>query len=279
VSILSIFVALLAVTLGPIASTSAQDASAAASPEATAGCTANLGLVRSTKACVAIVHASPDAPAVDVYLNGEVAVTALVPGSATPFLELPAGDYLVQVVPAGGTVEEALITVDPLTIVAARAYEVVALGVVAPSGSSSEIEAAAEIRGVVFDVTTYAVPSSGADLPRSWVRIVHAIPYGKAIDAALIAGDVAMPLAEDLEFGSAGDYLESPAGTYRLTVSATWGENLLDEPAVEIAPDAATTVYVVMGATGTTRLDLLVVTTAAARLPAPEATTAATPTA
>ena len=128
-------------------------------------------------------------------------------------------------------------------------------------------------------MTTYALPASGADLPRSRVRIVHAIPYGKAIDAALIAGDVAMPLLDDLEFGTAGDYLETTAGTYRLTVSATWGENLLDNPAIEIAPDAVTTVYVVMGATGTTGLDLLVVTTAASRLPAPDATPAATPTA
>ncbi|MDQ3094986.1 MAG: DUF4397 domain-containing protein, partial [Actinomycetota bacterium] len=90
---LSIALAMLAMLPGPIASTSAQDATPAASPEATADCTADLGLVRSTKACVAIVHASSDAPAVDVYLNGAIAVTALAPNSATPFVELPAGDY------------------------------------------------------------------------------------------------------------------------------------------------------------------------------------------
>ena len=62
----------LAVTSGSTRPTFAQDGSPAASPEAAADCTANLGLVRSTKACVAIVHASPNAPAVDVYLNGAV---------------------------------------------------------------------------------------------------------------------------------------------------------------------------------------------------------------
>lgn len=270
----SIFLALLAVTSGPIAPTSAQDTSPAASPDAAADCTANLGLVRSTKACVAIVHASPDAPAIDVYLNGEVAVTDLAPGTATPFVELSAGDYLVQVVPTDGTVDQAVITVDPLTIEATRAYEVVVLGELVDMRAGE-----VELRAAVFDVTTYAVPASGAGLPGSRVRVVHAVTGGKAIDAALIGDDVATPLADDLEFGTAGDYLEVPAGTYRLTVSATWGENLLDEPSVGIAPDAVTTIYVVMGATGTTGLDLLVVTTAASRLPAPDATPAATPTA
>lgn len=250
----------------------AQDASPVASPEA--DCTADLGVVRSTKACVAIVHASPDAPAVDVYLNGEVAVTALVPNSATPFVELPAGDYLVQIVPTGGTADQTVITVDPLMIEAAKAYEVVALNDLVDVQTGEE-----ELRAAVFDVTAYAVPAAASGRPATRMRIVHAVTGGKAIDAALSADDIATPVVDDLEFGNVGPYLETPAGTYRLTVSATWGETLLDEPELALAPDSVVTVYVVLGATATTGLDALVVTTAASRLPAPEASPVTSPTA
>lgn len=262
---LPVLVASLCAGVAPRAA--AQDASPTASPRASADCTADLGVVRSAKACVAIVHASPDAPAVDIYLDGALAVTALEPNSATPFVELPAGDHLVQVVPTGGTVDQAILTVDPLTVEPARAYEVAVLGYVV------EIEAA------VFDVTSYAVPASGAGLPQTRVRIVHAVAGGKAIDAALIGDDVARPIADDLEFGTAGDDLEVPAGTYRLTVSTTWGDDLLDEPALVVPPDSVVTVYFVLGATGTTGMDALVVATAASRLPAPGATPGASPTA
>jgi len=262
---LSVAVAMLAILPGLIRSTSAQDASPATSPEAIVDCTANLGLVRSTKACVAIVHASPDAPAVDVYLNGEIAVTALAPNSATPFVELPAGDYLVQVVPTGGTVDQAVITVDPLTIEATRAYEVVALGNVA------------EITAAVFDVTTYAVPASGGNLPQSRVRVVHAVPGGPNVNVALIADDVAARAARALPFGEAGDYLEAPAGTYRVSVTAEDGTAILDVPAFDVPADSVVSVYVVANPDGT--VGLLPVVTAASRLPAPDATPAATPTA
>jgi hypothetical protein len=222
-------------------------------------------IVRSTKACVAIVHAAPDVPAVDVYLNGELAVSALASNSATPFVELPAGDYLVQVVPMGGTVDQVVITVDSLTVEAAKAYEVVALGNVA------------EITAAVFDVTTYAVPASGAGLPQSRVRVVHAVPGGPNVDVALIAGDVAAPAARALPFGSAAEYLVAPAGTYRVSVTAEGGVAILDVPAFGVPGDSIVSVYAVGNADGT--VGLLPVVTAAARLPAPDATPAATPAA
>ena len=268
----SIVVALMAMVPGPAHSAAAQDASPAASPEA-ADCTANLGLVRSTKACVAIVHASLDAPSVDVYLNGEVAVTALAPGSATSFVELPAGDYLVQIVPAGGTADQAFITVDPLTLEPAKAYEEVALGALVDTGPATETRVA------VYDVTTYAVPPSGAGLPQARVRVVHAAGEGKPIDAALIADDIAVPLADDLEEGADAAYAERPAGAYRLTISAFWGELLLTVPEVMLEADTVTSIYVVWAPAEPSGLDVVIVTTAASRLPASEATPGASPTA
>ena len=52
-------------------------------------------------AMVRVLHASPDAPAVDVYVNGEVAVEGAEFKALTDYLTLPAGDYNVEIKPAG----------------------------------------------------------------------------------------------------------------------------------------------------------------------------------
>src|SRR5215218_3770928 len=49
---------------------------------------------------VRVVHASPDAPAVNVVVDGQPVAENLAFGSATEYLDLPAGDHQVQVVPA-----------------------------------------------------------------------------------------------------------------------------------------------------------------------------------
>jgi hypothetical protein len=52
---------------------------------------------------VRVVHMSPDAPAVDVLVNNQRAVTNLAFRSASPYAALPGGTYNVQVVPTGQT--------------------------------------------------------------------------------------------------------------------------------------------------------------------------------
>jgi len=54
------------------------------------------------KAGLRVAHASPNAPAVDVLVDGDVAVGGLAFGSVTDYLELDAGEYEVAVEPAGG---------------------------------------------------------------------------------------------------------------------------------------------------------------------------------
>jgi hypothetical protein len=44
------------------------------------------------QARIRVVHASPDAPNVDVWVNGAVAVSNLAFNDATDYIALPAGD-------------------------------------------------------------------------------------------------------------------------------------------------------------------------------------------
>ncbi len=59
---------------------------------------------------VRIAHFSPDAPAVDIYLNGmKSPLTGLEFPNVTAWVEVPAGSYNVAVVPSGATINEAAI--------------------------------------------------------------------------------------------------------------------------------------------------------------------------
>jgi hypothetical protein len=60
-------------------------------------------------ASVRIAHFSPDAPAVDVYVDGEVAVEGLQFTEVTELIEMPAGTYSIAVAPAGTSLDDAVL--------------------------------------------------------------------------------------------------------------------------------------------------------------------------
>ena len=50
---------------------------------------------------VRVLHASPDAPAVDIYANGAEILSDVPFGGISAYLEVPAGEYQIQVFVAG----------------------------------------------------------------------------------------------------------------------------------------------------------------------------------
>lgn len=78
---------------------------------------------------VRVAHLSPTAPAVDIYVNGEMAVGALAYKSVTDYLALEGFEFAVQIVPAGGTLADA-VTPEPImvTFEGAGYYTVAAVG-------------------------------------------------------------------------------------------------------------------------------------------------------
>jgi hypothetical protein len=208
---------------------SAFGVSAQSTPEAMApavACAEALGIGEAGSACVNVVHASPDAPAVDVYVNDEVAIPALAFGTASGFVALPAGDYNVKVAPAGTSAEEAVIDAD-VTLDADVAYEVAAVGLVA------------DIAPAIFPVDLSSLEST----EESSVRVIHASPDAPAVDVAVTGGDV---LVENLEFPNASDYLVIPAGSYDLEVRPTGTEDVaLALAGTEIPAGAAISVYAI----------------------------------
>lgn len=191
-------------------------------------------------ATVRVVHASPDAPAVDVLVNGERAITNLAFGSATPFVALPAGEYDLQVVPAGGEAADAVIDAPGVALEGGQAYQVAAVGLLAD---------------IAPQITTVDLSPVADDEAR--IRVVHASPDAPAVDIAVTGGDV---LFGGLEFPNAGDYAAVPAGSYDLEVRPA-GETdvVLPLPGVELEAGTVYDVFAI-GQVGDGTLNVLVLT-------------------
>lgn len=152
----------------------------------------NAATAHADEAQVRVVHASPDAPAVDIYVNGEVAIEGLEFGSASDPTMLPAGEYQVQVAPAGTSADAAVIDAT-LTLEGGIAYDVAAVGLL------SEIQA-----------QVYTLDLSTIDDGKARVRAVHASPDVPAVGVAVADGPV---LFQGAEFPNAIDCADVDAGT------------------------------------------------------------------
>lgn len=151
-------------------------------------------------------HAVPDAPAVDVLVNGSVAVPGLEFGEVTGYLELPEGEYDVAINVAGTTT-----TVDSFEVeLDGEDYTAAATGNLEPEGEDPG-----------FDLDVFQDKLGVLDDGQGRVRVYHLSPDAPAVDVA-VAGDDDEPglsLARDIEFGEAGEDVEVPAGEYPVAVS------------------------------------------------------------
>ncbi|HPC83797.1 MAG TPA: DUF4397 domain-containing protein [Thermoanaerobaculaceae bacterium] len=171
---------------------------------------------------VRVVHASPDAPPVDVWVNGAPAFTNVAFEQITTFAAVPAGTYSVKVVPAGAT-SPVVIEAD-LDLAASTDYTVIATGRLA------------SIAPVILTATPGA-PQAG----QAWVRFFHASPDAPAVDIAVTGGPVLFP---NVAFRNGTDYLPVPAGTYNLEARVAGTANVaLAIPGVTLADGGVYTAY------------------------------------
>ena len=155
---------------------------------------------QSGNAMVRVVHASPDAPAVDVYVDGAKVLTNVPFFTASDYLPLPAGEHRFQVTPTGKPASDAVIDAKA-TVNAGKAYTVAATGQVA------------SIKATIL-ADNLAAPAAG----KAHVRVVHASPDAPAVDVKVKGGAA---LISNLPFGKASDYLPVDAGSYNLEVVPT----------------------------------------------------------
>jgi hypothetical protein len=155
------------------------------------------GVYAQSEAQVRVLHASPDAPAVDVYVDGDLTLENVPFFTASQYLSLPAGSYQIQVTPTGESPDAAVIDAEA-TVEGGMAYTIAATGLVA------------NIQPTII-VDDLSAPADG----QAKVRVYHFSPDAPAVDVRLADGTV---LISSLAFPDASEYLEVPAGSYDLQV-------------------------------------------------------------
>lgn len=147
---------------------------------------------------VRVVHAIPDAPPVDVAVDGAKQLDEFTFGSVSPYVDLRKGSYDVTVTGGGTTVFD-----QELTVEANTDYIVAATGTL-------DTEDDADPALVPFIDDNDPAPADAAR-----VRAVHLSPNAPAVDVAVAGGPA---LIEDIEFREASEYIEVPGGDYTLAI-------------------------------------------------------------
>ena len=152
-----------------------------------------------SKAMVRVLHASPDAPAVDIYINDEVVDgwTNVPFGTLSDYLAVAADTYNVKVYATGDTTTPVIDT--DLKVDAGRSYTIAASGLLADDS----------LKAYPF----LDDPNLQAD--KALVRVVHLSPDAPAVDVAPDGGAALIP---NLEFPNATDYAALAPGSYDLEV-------------------------------------------------------------
>ena len=145
-------------------------------------------------ALVRVVHASPDAPPVDVFVNGEASgVENFAFKNTTGYLELPAGTYSFAVAPAGAGFSEALpITLDA-ELASDGAYTAVAHGY---------LDTSIESNG--FAITPFVNDLTAPNTDTFKIQVVHAAAASgfATVDVWNITDpDNAVPLIPGFNYG------------------------------------------------------------------------------
>jgi hypothetical protein len=144
---------------------------------------------------VLVIHASPDAPAVDLLVNNTVVASGLMFPNNTGYLAVPAGTPNVKVRVAGTT---ATVIDANLPITANTSYTVIAA------------DSVARLAPVVL-TDNLSAPAAG----KAHVRFVHLSPNAPAVDIALRGGAVVF---SNTAFKASTPFTPLDAGTYNLEV-------------------------------------------------------------
>jgi hypothetical protein len=161
-----------------------------------------------------VAHMSPDAPAVDVYVDNETAVSGIEYGEVTDYVATTPGEHAVTITAADN---RSAVVFDGTVPFMPGDYTVAATGEVGENASQP-------FAPLILDDNATA-PGENA----SAVRVVHVAPDAPAVD--ITVNETGNALVDDLAFGNATDYVEVPAGEYTLDVRPATANN--DGPIVE----------------------------------------------
>jgi hypothetical protein len=150
-------------------------------------------------AMVRVLHASPDAPAVDVWVDGAQVLQNVPFKGISGYLKVPAGTPVNIKVVATGTTTPAVIDASP-TFDAGKKYTVAAIGFLS------------SIEPKVIEDNGKGVDGS------SQLRVIHLSPDAPAVDVALKGQDPDQAPVKNLAYKEATGYLTLKPASYDFEV-------------------------------------------------------------
>lgn len=201
-----------------------------------AGCGDDDPVTPQPAANLRILHASPDAPAVDVLIDGRVVASAVPYKAFSQYLPVAAGTRNIQV---RATANPSLVVIDVSPALDADTdYTVIARNLIA------SIEP-----WLLRDDNS--APGSG----QIKLRLVHAAPGAPAVDIFVTAPGVdlstATPVLTDVPYAAASNYLTVPAGTYQVRICPANSINVaIDSGALTLAAGQIRTAVAVDNTSG-----------------------------
>ncbi|WP_455538565.1 DUF4397 domain-containing protein [Terrisporobacter sp.] len=172
---------------------------------------------------VRVFHASPDAPSVDIYVNGSLAFENVSYRDFTEYVPLSIGNYNIQVFPTGQTSTPAL-TQD----------------ISVPSQQVITIVAAGNLDNL--QLVPY-VEDNANDLPtnQSRMRVIHLSPDAPNVDV-LADEDI---LFNDVGFLDSTDYVQLSSRSYSVTVQLANTQDVVLTLMPDFKSQKVYTIYVI----------------------------------
>lgn len=153
-----------------------------------------------------VLHLSPDAPAVDAFVDGATPTgyAQLSFTNSTPYATLAASSKRLDI-SADGTAAGAVLSVAELGLTAQQKYTAVAVGRVA-----------------ALQALLINDDAAGLDAANIRVRAIHGAPDVGQVDVYSVAATdgAATAIVSDVDFGVVSDALDLPAGAYTLGIDA-----------------------------------------------------------
>lgn len=173
---------------------------------------------------IRVFHAVPNAPAVDVYANGNLIVQDLAYRQFSPYLPVAPGKYNIEIYPTGQ-----------------KENPVVDTEVYIPQGAVLNVAAIGELP----NISLYPIPepTTAQNFGRPCIRFIHLSPNAPAVDITVPDG---RKIFRNVGYKDITDYACIPSGTYTFQVRPSGTDDVvLTIPNVKLMPNNYYTIYAV----------------------------------
>ncbi|MHC6179484.1 DUF4397 domain-containing protein [Clostridium sp. JNZ X4-2] len=186
---------------------------------------------------IRFLNASPNSPAVDVYLNERLLFRNLAYKSFSDYVDIPHGTYNIRVFPTGST-ENPIIDKN-LFIPAEKIFTIAAVDNY-PNINLLPIE----------DIRRPKIPN------RALIRFVNLTSDSSSLDLGLSNGNILFP---NVSYKEVTQYIPMTPGVYTLEISTSDSHNrVLHIPNVQLAPNRFYSIYSVGNLSGPPEIQVLI---------------------